>query len=467
MLHLSAKRHRFIIWWKDTLWKTFWETIWRTYYSMWFIGEVLPNNCGRISPESIEGPVDTQSLYKIWLLNGFQSYPCKTNTSLETDRSLRKFLEPSEKPEVTNTDNSLEFGNSWKTSHWSIVLPRAIDPRRMRLLRVVRRIQEGTSAVLLQSGLDEKWWADSMEFYCFLRNIQDLLTDEKTPYERRFRRTIQPSGALVVHDAISPKDQSRFSQYGKKVSPGIFIRYALTVVRIWKGDILVADIEELENMGASEIHPRRINAKEVFGATKGWFFFTFPVADGTAKLSGRDHEFREDLSGELQGEPEGPQPTEPKDDAEARNDFWSMEGDFVVITSNLEFMSMCRKKNRSNPVEVYGREQDCAHMSGCVARKRVNDDWNVDVDRTVSDSWTGFTKLTQLNEKHPKGCRCSGRRFTKIQTTTRPDYLWPGIWSRMSEAAKKKEKQEWASEEPTFDKARKLRGIYFIDLEDG
>ena len=33
--------------------------------------------------------------------------------------------------------------------------------------------------------------------------------------------------------------------------------------RIKKGDCLVADIEELENMNASEIHPRRLNAKEV------------------------------------------------------------------------------------------------------------------------------------------------------------------------------------------------------------
>ena len=32
---------------------------------------------------------------------------------------------------------------------------------------------------------------------------------------------------------------------------------------IWRGDILIADIEELEKMNASEIHPRRINAKEV------------------------------------------------------------------------------------------------------------------------------------------------------------------------------------------------------------
>ena len=27
----------------------------------------------------------------------------------------------------------------------------------------MRRVKEGTSAVLLQSGLDENWWADSME----------------------------------------------------------------------------------------------------------------------------------------------------------------------------------------------------------------------------------------------------------------------------------------------------------------
>ena len=33
--------------------------------------------------------------------------------------------------------------------------------------------------------------------------------------------------------------------------------------RIWKGDILVADIEALETMDASEIYSERLNAKEV------------------------------------------------------------------------------------------------------------------------------------------------------------------------------------------------------------
>ena len=59
------------------------------------------------------------------------------------------------------------------------------------------------------------------------------------------------------------------------------------------------------------------------------------------KLLGTDHEIREstlrqyepfgseDLSVELQRNSDEPQPAETKDDAEARNDFWLIEGDFI------------------------------------------------------------------------------------------------------------------------------------------
>ena len=40
--------------------------------------------------------------------------------------------------------------------------------------------------------------------------------------------------------------------------------------------------------------------------------------------------------------------------------------------------------------------------------KRINDYWNADVDRTLSVSWTGFTKFTLLNEKLPPGSSWSG-----------------------------------------------------------
>ena len=95
----------------------------------------------------------------------------------------------------------------------------------------MRRVKEGTSAVLLQSGLNESWWADSMECYTHLRNVTDLLSDGKTPYERRFgqpfKEHIIPFGSLVEYYSITAKDQSRIHQFGKKVLPGLFLGYAL------------------------------------------------------------------------------------------------------------------------------------------------------------------------------------------------------------------------------------------------
>ena len=86
--------------------------------------------------------------------------------------------------------------------------------------RAVRRVKEGTSAVLLQSGLNEHWWADSMECYTYLRNIQDLLSDGKTPYERRFGKPFKgpiiPFGSLVEYYPISAKDRQKSINLDRK-----------------------------------------------------------------------------------------------------------------------------------------------------------------------------------------------------------------------------------------------------------
>ena len=124
-----------------------------------------------------------QDLATQWI----QSYPCKTKTSQETEKSLQKFLEPTRKPKVIDTDNSIEFGKACEDIAWNHC---ASTPHRSETNgiaeRAVLRVKEGTSAVLLQSGLKENWWADSMECYTYLRNVTDLLSDGKTPYERRF-----------------------------------------------------------------------------------------------------------------------------------------------------------------------------------------------------------------------------------------------------------------------------------------
>ena len=159
----------------------------------------------------------------------------------------------------------------------------------------MRRVKEVTSAVLLQSGLDNEWWADSMECHCYLRNIRDKLSDGKSPYERRFgmpfNGPVIPFGAMVEYHPISSKDVSRLHQFGSKVSPGKFFGNALYAGGIWKGDILVADIEELEKMDASEINAWRLNAKDVLTPQRSGNFI-FPVADGRVKIFGGERRLR-------------------------------------------------------------------------------------------------------------------------------------------------------------------------------
>ena len=99
-----------------------------------------------------------------------------------------------------------------------------------------------------------------MECYTFVRNVTDLLSDVKTPYGRRFGQPIKgpiiPFGSLVEYHPITAKDHSRIHQFGKKVLPGLFFGYALYAGGLWKGDVLIADLEELEMMDASEIYSK-------------------------------------------------------------------------------------------------------------------------------------------------------------------------------------------------------------------
>ena len=251
--------------------------------------KVLSDNC-----ESRNNPryaVVNQDLATQWI----QSCPCATKTTQETKGSLHKFLEPSRKPNVIYKNSSLECGKACEDLAWNHCTSTRYRSETNGIAeRAVRRIKEGTSAILLQHGLDENCWAESMECYCYLRKIQDRLSDRKTPYERRFGEPFNGPvisfGALVEYHPISAKDQSRIHQFEKKVLSGVFLCYILYAGGIWKGDILILDFEELEELDASEIHAKRLNAKEVILPKSG--SYKFPVPDGTVQPYGGDQDRR-------------------------------------------------------------------------------------------------------------------------------------------------------------------------------
>ena len=143
-----------------------------------------------------------------------------------------------------------------------------------------------------QSGGLIQWNAIAI---CKMQNVEDHLTDRKTHFDRRFgepfKGPIIPCGAMVEYHPISPKDQARIHQFGKKLLPGIFLGYELIAGGILK-DILMADLEELRKLDATDFYPRRIIAKEMLTRKKDDMFI-LPIADGTAKLLGKVNEIRE------------------------------------------------------------------------------------------------------------------------------------------------------------------------------
>ena len=187
---------------------------------------------------------------------------------------------------------------------------------------------------------------------------------------------------------------------------------------IWKGDVLVADLEELETMDASEIYSKRLNAKEVI-LPKEKGEFVFPIADGRIKPLGGDQDLRTstlirqrpirgeshlDFLGESEESLTPPQDSFP-DAGEAINDFWSMSGNFKDRHHVGPRVKLFSPREESFPIPLkYIDVSRTTHTNLDVKQeKRIDDYWNIDVSRDLSDPWTGFTQFTLLEENPPDG----------------------------------------------------------------
>ena len=209
--------------------------------------------------------------------------------------------------------------------------------------------------------------------------------------------------------------------------------------------------------------------------------FIFPLADGRIKLLGGDQEPRTstlirerpirgenhvDFLGESDGSLPPPRASFP-DAGEAINDFWSMSGNFIYRHHVEPRVKLYSPREESFPIPLkYIDVSRTTHTTLHVKQeRRIDEYWNIDGSRDLSDYWTGFTQFILFEEKPPDGYMWSGERLTK-QLTSRPDHLWPELWTKLGRNAQLKERQKWSHEKPKLDNARKLRGIYFIDPED-
>ena len=167
---------------------------------------------------------------------------------------------------------------------------------------------------------------------------------------------------------------------------------------------MVADIEDFKGMNTSELHARRLNAKELLTPQRSGNFI-FPVADGTLKNFGRDQRLRTStLTRERpeRGEEHSPiqlHDDSTRDDEEAKNDFWTITGEFIHRHHVEPRVKLYMPKEESFPIPLkyidVTRTTDTS--PDVMLEKQIEDYWNVDGEKDLSDAWTGFTK------GHPMG----------------------------------------------------------------
>ena len=175
-------------------------------------------------------------------------------------------------------------------------------------------------------------------------------------------------------------------------------------------------------MDASEIYSKRLNAKEVIFPKQGEVIF--PIADGRIKTPGKDQELKtstlirprpiqEESNIDFFGESEGPlpQPHDSFPDAgEAINDFWSMSGSFTIRHHVEPRVKLYSSKEEPFPIPLKYIDVTRTTQTNLDVKqeKRIDDYWNIDGSRDLSDPWTEFTQFTLLDEKTPDGYTWSG-----------------------------------------------------------
>ena len=209
---------------------------------------------------------DTQSWYKIPPLSGFNLIRAKRKLRRRrknVHESFSSLLKAESHAILTSRWN---LASPVKTYHGIIVLRHAIGPRRVVLLR--QQHAESRKGRLLYCCIQawmNKWWA---WFYGIQLLLYELFKTSrqmgKSPCARQFGEPFKGPVILFAMFSDFCTRPAEAPPIGQESFTWDIPRICINRWRIWKGDNLVADTEELENMDASEIFPRRINAKEVF-----------------------------------------------------------------------------------------------------------------------------------------------------------------------------------------------------------
>ena len=424
---------------------------------------------------------------------------CKTGNPVTTVLSVQNKIfqrEPEELNEEPGADIEAEshlhwqFFGIWKSceelswNHYSSTRHRS-ETNGIAEKSSAQRKKVGTSAVLLQSGVNEYWWADSMECYCYLRNVQDKLCDGKTQCERLFGMLFNgpatPFGAMVENHPIFAKDLLRLHQFCLKVLPGISLGYVLHAGESGKETLWSQTLKNWsEWTHLKSTSEGSMQSKGGVNADEKWQLLISSRRWNSQNLWGERHLRTSTLTRDR------PERGEEQEFLHRNSHEWYtpshlrrlspwwwrdekwLTGELIYRHHVVPWIKLYMPKEESFriPTKYIDVTRTTHTPFDVMMEQHIEDNCRIDGEKELSDAWTVFIRFILLNQRPPDGYTWSGGRLTRKQNTSRPDDVWPDMWTRMSDAVKKKAKQRLAIEKSKLDNVRQLRGIYFIEPND-
>ena len=223
---------------------------------------------------------------------------------------------------------------------------------------------------------------------------------------------------------------------------------------IWKGDVLVSDLEELENDGRignllekTQCKRGDISQKDNFFSNHRWTNQNPWRRSGTENihLDTAPTQFKQKVTLIFLENQKGlfPPPLDSFPDAgESINDFWSMSGNFIYRHHVESSVKLWSSREESFPIPlkyIDVSRTNCTNLDvkqEKTHRRLLECRW---VERLVRSLDRFHIQFTLLEEKPPDGFLWFGRRLTRKQlTSTPPDHLWPELWKKMGKNVKLK-----------------------------
>ena len=178
-------------------------------------------------------------------------YPVADKSTAEAFDAFNQWQGANEKIETFYSDNSPELLAAAKLKGWRHTTSTAGEPATNGVIEQKNRmIIGGATTSLERAGFPAKWWPYATKHFCMASNIE--IVDGDSPWNLRhgkgqFKGLRLPFGCLVDFKPMKTREQES-AKFDPKAVPGIFLGYKMHPGGTWRGEYVVAELHEFDDM---------------------------------------------------------------------------------------------------------------------------------------------------------------------------------------------------------------------------